>query len=76
LVIRLKSTILFDLGGTLAHYYDRSEFPFILEQAIREVQFYLDEKSLLTAAPELIRSRVSEEDHESADYRSRPLRSD
>jgi putative hydrolase of the HAD superfamily len=50
-----------------------SDFPSILQQAIREVQFYLDEKGLLTVTPELIRLRVREEDHESADYRSRPL---
>jgi putative hydrolase of the HAD superfamily len=73
LVIKLRNTILFDLGGTLAHYYDMSDFPFILQQAIREVQFYLDEKGLLTVTPELIRLRVREEDHESADYRSRAL---
>jgi putative hydrolase of the HAD superfamily len=69
----MRNTILFDLGGTLAHYYDMSEFPFILEQAIREVQCHLDEKGLLTVTPELIRTRVREEDHESVNHRSRPL---
>ena len=73
MVIKLRNTILFDLGGTLAHYYEMSDFPSILEQAIREVQFYLDEKAILTVTPELIRSRVREENHESTDYRSRPL---
>ena len=68
-----KSTILFDLGGTLADYYTMSEFPSILEQATREVQVYLDGKNLLRVAPDLIATRVREEDHESADYRSRPL---
>lgn len=68
-----KSTILFDLGGTLAHYYDMPEFPCILEHAITEVQLYLDAKGLLTVTSELIRSRVRDEDHESVDYRSRPL---
>jgi putative hydrolase of the HAD superfamily len=69
----MRNTILFDLGGTLAHYYEMPEFPFILEQAIREVQRYLDEKGLLTVTPTLIRGRVKEEDHGSANYRSRPL---
>jgi len=73
LVIKLRNTILFDLGGTLAHYYDMSDFASILKQAIREVQLYLDEKGLLTVTPELIRLRVREENHESADYHSRPL---
>ena len=68
-----KSTVLFDLGGTLAHYYTMSEFQSILEQATREVRLYLDGKSLLTVPPDLIAIRVREEDHESADYRSRPL---
>jgi len=68
-----KNTILFDLGGTLAYYYNMSEFPSILEQAIREIQFYLHEKGLLTVTPELIHIRVGEENHESPDYRSRPL---
>jgi putative hydrolase of the HAD superfamily len=68
-----KNTILFDLGGTLAHYYDKSEFPVVLDQAIREVQAYLDDKGLLTITQELIHARVRQEDHESADYRSRPL---
>jgi putative hydrolase of the HAD superfamily len=73
LVIKLRNTILFDLGGTLAHYYDMSDFPSILKQAIGEVQLYLDEKGLLTVTPELIRLRGREENHESADYHSRPL---
>lgn len=68
-----KNTILFDLGGTLAEYYNMSEFPFILEEAVRQVQLCLDEKGLLTVTPETIGPRVREEDHESADYCSRPL---
>jgi putative hydrolase of the HAD superfamily len=50
-----------------------SEFPFILDQAISEVRSCLDERGLLTVTPELMRSRVKEEDHESLDYHSRPL---
>lgn len=70
----MRNTILFDLGGTLAHYYERAEFSLlILEQAIAEAQGYLDKKGLLTVTPELILRMVKEEDHESADYRSRPL---
>ena len=68
-----KSTILFDLGGTLADYYTMSEFPLILEQATKEVQLYLNGKDLLKVPPDLIAQRVHEEDHDSADYRSRPL---
>jgi putative hydrolase of the HAD superfamily len=68
-----KNTILFDLGGTLAQYYDRSEFPSILDQGIEEVQLYLDKKGLLGVTPETVASRVREEDHESQDHHSRPL---
>jgi putative hydrolase of the HAD superfamily len=50
-----------------------SEFPFILQQAIREVQLYLDQRGLLTVTPEIVGPRVRKEDHESADHRSRPL---
>jgi putative hydrolase of the HAD superfamily len=69
----VTNVILFDLGGTLARYYDASEFPPILDQAIMEVQRYLDANGLLKVDPDLIRRRVRKEDHESADYRSRPL---
>jgi len=72
-VVKLKTTILFDLGGTLARYYTIKEFPPILERAIGEVQSCLREKHLLNAPPSVIRRRVREEDHESPDYRSRPL---
>jgi HAD superfamily hydrolase (TIGR01549 family) len=68
-----KNTILFDLGGTLAYYYDMSGFQFILRQAINAVQLYLDEKGLLRVTPEIIALRVRDEDHESSDYSSRPL---
>ena len=68
-----KTTILFDLGGTLADYYDMFDFLSILGQAIRAVQSYLKDKGLLTVTPEMITTRVREEDHESPDYQSRPL---
>ena len=64
---------MFDLGGTLAHYYDMSDFPFILDDAIGKVRLRLQEQGLLSVTDEMIRRRVREEDHESADYRSRPL---
>ena len=68
-----KDTILFDLGGTLAYYYEISEFPHILEQAVAEVQDYLLKEGVLTVSSEEISQRVREEDHEAADYRIRPL---
>jgi putative hydrolase of the HAD superfamily len=69
----MKNTVLFDLGQTLVRYYERFEFPGILEQAITEVQNYLQQKGLLSISPEAMRQRVKEEDHEAEDYRVRPL---
>ena len=43
-----KNTILFDLGGTLAYYYVKSEFPGILQQAISEDRSSLGNSDLLT----------------------------
>lgn len=68
-----KTTVLFDLGGTLVHYYERSEFPAILEQAIAQVQSLLEKKGLLTVTHDVVRARTRKEDHESPDNRSRPL---
>ena len=68
-----KTTILFDLGGTLAHYYERSEFPAILEEAIAHVQSLLEKRGLLTVTQDVVRARLRKEDYESPDYRSRPL---
>lgn len=37
----MKNAVLFDLGGTLANYFERSEFPDILRQAIAEETDYI-----------------------------------
>lgn len=69
----MKNTVLFDLGGTLAQYYDRSEFPGILKQAITEVQDYLRGQNILNVSTESTWQRVKEEDYEAEDYSVRPL---
>ena len=69
----MKNTVLFDLGGTLARYFERSEFPGILEQAITEVQGYLRKEGLLSVSADAMWLRVRDEDHEAEDYRVRPL---
>lgn len=68
-----KDTVLFDLGGTLAHYYEMSEFPSLLQQAVAGVRDYLFREGMLLVSPEEISRRVREEDHESKDFRIRPL---
>lgn len=65
--------VLFDLGNTLAEYYTRAEFPGILEQALSEVQSYLDLHGVLIPSLEGLRQRVQAENHESRNYRVRPL---
>jgi HAD superfamily hydrolase (TIGR01509 family) len=69
----MKTTVLFDLGGTLAGYYTRAEFPPILERAIGEVCGYLAEEGLLHDDAASRWERVRAEDHEDADHRVRPL---
>ncbi len=69
----MKRAVLFDLGGTLAHYFERAEFPGILEQAIAEVRGYLRQQQLLRVSAEAMWQAVQEEDHEAPDYRVRPL---
>jgi len=69
----MKNTVLFDLGGTLVHYFERHEFPDILKQAITEVQNYLLQKDLLRVSPDDVWRKVREEDYESSDHRVRPL---
>ena len=50
-----------------------SDFPLMLQQGINRVQAYLEDKHLLVVTPETVSLRVKQEDHESPDYRSRPL---
>lgn len=68
-----KTVIMFDLGGTLVQYYERSEFPTVLEECIAEVENFLGGKGLLSLPPDIVRAKVREEDYESSDNRSRPL---
>jgi putative hydrolase of the HAD superfamily len=69
----MKKVLLFDLGNTLAQYYDVRDFQPILKQAIIEVQDYLSQNRLLHISEDDLWCRVREEDHESLDYRVRPL---
>jgi putative hydrolase of the HAD superfamily len=69
----MKTTVLFDLGNTLVRYFDRSEFPAVLEQAVIGAQQHLHQEGLPNVPPEVMWRRVQEEDYESADLRVRPL---
>ena len=69
----MKKTVLFDLGGTLVDYNERSELPKIIRQSIAVVEAYLNDKGMLNASSDEIARRSNEEDHEADDHRVRPL---
>ncbi len=66
-------TLLFDLGNTLVRYYTASEFPPILDRALREVRSSLLEDGVRVADHDEITARAAEENHEAADLSVRPL---
>ena len=68
-----KNTVLFDLGGTLAYYYEMVEFPKRLLECVDGVRNFLSKEGLLAVSEEEISRKVREEDHEDKDYRIRPL---
>jgi putative hydrolase of the HAD superfamily len=69
----MKEAVLFDLGHTLVHYYERAEFPAVLEQAILAVRAFLRASEYLRVPEEMMWQVVSEENYEAADARVRPL---
>ena len=69
----VKDVVLFDLGNTLAQYYQRDEFPNILREAIRLVQDELARQGLLRVPPQKVWERVQVEDYEAEDHQVRPL---
>lgn len=66
------TAILFDLGGTLAEYYDRTETPAVLAEALVEVQGFLREHGLSCALPESALHQMQTQ-READDHRVRPL---
>lgn len=69
----MKEAVLFDLGNTLVHYYERSEFPAILEESILAVRACLGARGLLCVPEDAMWQAVGQENHEAADGRVRPL---
>lgn len=64
---------MFDLGNTLAQYYDQAEFPAILEQGISNVADCLKSVGVPTTSRSDLSERVRQENYESKDFRVRPL---
>ena len=69
----MKKAVLFDLGNTLVRYYERWEFPSLLERGIAQAARHLEEDGLLRVGSDAIRERVAAENHEAADCRVRPM---
>lgn len=61
----MKNFVLFDLGNTLVSYYERRDFPLILQQSIAEVERFLG-----TTADG---GRVQAENFTAKDFQVRPL---
>lgn len=64
--------VLFDIGRTLVRYYEREEFPAILEEAVASVGRYLQQQSIPLPAAETVARATAEENHEAADHSVRP----
>jgi len=69
----MKTAVLFDLGNTLVHYFERHEFQTILKQAIAEVQNFLLKKEAFRVSLDNMWHTVKAEDFESSNYQVRPL---
>jgi putative hydrolase of the HAD superfamily len=69
----VRSTVLFDLGGTLAYYYEMSEFPGLLRESINKVRDYILGEGMPVPSFDEVERGTREEDHEATDYRIRPL---
>lgn len=69
----MKRAVLFDLGGTLAEYFTRAEWPMVRNETFTAMEAMLRAAGRLTLSPEELRRRVADEDHEAPDFRVRPL---
>jgi putative hydrolase of the HAD superfamily len=69
----VKKAVLFDLGNTLVQYYERAEFPALLQEGIARVAERLRADGLLRVDSDTVRRRVAAENHEAADHKVRPM---
>jgi putative hydrolase of the HAD superfamily len=69
----VKEAVLFDLGGTLAAYYGRSEFPGILRQSLDAVTAMLSSSAATLPDADEVWRRAEIEGHEAPDYHVIPL---
>jgi putative hydrolase of the HAD superfamily len=65
--------ILFDLGGTLAQYFEPAETSAVLWQALAEAHAFLEERGMMPPPLAVVIQRVQSEGREAGDYRVKPL---
>ena len=68
-----KKVVFFDLGGTLVKYYNRKEFPEILEKSIGNVLEFLEDKYEYKSEITDIWKKVEKENYENENHQVRPL---
>jgi putative hydrolase of the HAD superfamily len=69
----LKPILLFDLGDTLIRYYQREEFPPILQEGIQRAKEAVEQAGCVVPSEAEIQCRVAAENHEAKNSRVRPL---
>jgi putative hydrolase of the HAD superfamily len=69
----VTNTVLFDLGNTLAAYFESRYFDAVLEESLAAVTRHLDARGLLRLSAEEARQAARAEDWEREDHRVRPL---
>jgi putative hydrolase of the HAD superfamily len=69
----MKRAVLFDLGNTLAEYFESCTYPELLPLCIREAADFVARAALPRIGEETLWRRVEEENREGADHRVRPL---
>ena len=69
----MRRAVLFDLGGTLAHYFTSAEAGAAYEEALSEAEVLLRSRNLLTVEPGEVRARAGSAHRAPGDHRVRPL---
>lgn len=65
--------VLFDLGNTLAEYYESAAYPELLPRCIGEAGVFLEGRGVSLPPSEPLRKTVDVENREAGDHRVRPL---
>jgi putative hydrolase of the HAD superfamily len=69
----MTRAVLFDLGGTLVHYFTSAEAGAVYEEAISEAENLLRSRGLLRVDPADVRARAGSAHRPAGDHRVRPL---